>query len=310
MGSKKKTSRTSTGIFLLMVIPVTIYFILEAYLPMFGALLAFKQFHFYRGGFLVSLIKSPWVGFHNFTFLFTTSSAWIFTRNTIGYNLVFIITVTVCSVALAICINELLNKKMAKVYQTMMFFPYFLTTIVVSYFVMSFLDMKLGSVNGILALFHIQAINWYGTPGAWPYILTIVNLWKGIGYTSILYLASIVGIDTQYYEAAVMDGASKWQQIKFITLPHIRPIIVLLVLMSLTGIMKTDLGMFYIVTQHAGAILPTTQTIDTYQYTGLIANSSIGMPAATGLYQSVVGLILVLCVNKLVKKFDSDSAMF
>jgi len=312
MGSKeKKASRTSTGIFLIMTIPVLIYFIFEAYLPMFGALLAFKQFHFARGGFFASFWSSPWVGFQNFKFLFTTDAALVMFRNTILYNLVFIITVTVCSVALAVCINELLNKKMAKIYQTMMFFPYFLTTIVVSYFVFSFFSMDMGSVNGILTHLHIHTpVNWYAKPVAWPFIIIIVNLWKGIGYTSILYLATIVGIDSQYYEAAVMDGASKWQQIKFITIPHLRPIITLMVIMALSGILKSDFGMFYVIPQNAGALLPTTQTIDTYQYRGLVTLGSIGMPAAAGLFQSFVGLILILTVNKVVKKFDSDSAMF
>ncbi|MCP4180709.1 MAG: sugar ABC transporter permease [bacterium] len=310
ISTKKSFKPSKNVLFLIMVFPALIWFILIAYLPMFGLVLAFKRFHFYRGGFFESLLHSQWVGLENFYFLFTSHAAYIITRNTLLYNLSFIILTTVCSIAIAICLSELLNKRLAKFYQTFMFLPYFLSTIVVGYVLLSFLSVDKGSINHALMFFGMHPINWYSHPGYWPAILIIITLWKNIGYTSIFYLAAILAIGRHFYEAAELDGASKWQQIWNITIPHIKPIIIILVLIAIGNIFKADFGTFYWYPMNSGALFPATNVIDTYVFRGLMDSGNVGMTTAAGLYQSVMGLILIVSLNKLVKKFDSENAMF
>jgi putative aldouronate transport system permease protein len=307
----KKSFRPSKNLlFFAMVLPGLIWFALLCYLPMFGLVLAFKRFHFYRGGFFESLIHSQWVGLQNFYFLFSSHAAYIITRNTLLYNLAFIVLGTICAIAIAIALSELLNKKLAKVYQTLMFLPYFLSIIVVGYVLLSFLSVDKGSINHALMFFGFQPVNWYSNPGYWPYILVITNLWKNIGYTSIFYLAGVLAINKQFYEAADLDGASKWQQIWHITLPHLKPLIIVLVLVGIGQIFRADFGTFYWLPLNSGALFPTTNVIDTYVFRGLMDSGNVGMTAATGLYQSIMGLVLIVTVNKMIKKFDSENAMF
>ncbi|MEI6055537.1 MAG: ABC transporter permease subunit [Lentisphaerota bacterium] len=296
--------------FLLMVLPGFIWLVLLKYLPMCGAVLAFKNFHFSRGGFFQSLWDSSWCGFQNFYFLFNSHTAWVITRNTILYNLVFIITGTILSLAIAVGLSEILNKRLAKLYQTCMFFPYFLSWVVVGYLLFGFISFDKGSINSILALFHIPPVQWYDDSAYWPYILTFINLWKNAGYTSVIYLAAIIGIDKQYYEAAEIDGASKWQQVRFITMPHLKGLITVLTLLAVGRIFAADFGLFYQVPLNSGALYPVTDVIDTYVFRGLMYTGDIGMTTAAGLYQSVVGLVLILVVNNVIKKYDKDSAMF
>ena len=295
---------------LLMLLPGLIWLFLLKYLPMGGVILAFKEFHFTRGGFFTSLINSPWVGWTNFKFLFASENAWIITRNTILYNLVFIVLGTVMSLVIAIALSLILSKTLAKVYQTCLFLPYFLTWVVVGYLLLSFLSFDKGTVNSILHLFNIKPVQWYDRASAWPYILTYVNLWKNVGYSAVIYLAAIVGIDRQYYEAAEIDGANKWQQVINITLPHLKPLIIVMTLLALGRIFSADFGLFYQATLNSGALYPTTDVIDTYVFRGLMYTGDIGMSTAAGLYQSIVGFILIITVNKMVKKMDKDSAMF
>ncbi len=298
------------GAFLLMVLPGALWFLILKYIPMFGNVIAFKDFRISRKGFIDSIIKSHWVGFENFKFLFKTQDAYIITRNTILYNLVFITLGLIIPVAFAIALHELNNQWLKKIYQTGMMFPHFLSWIVVSYFVFSFLSADKGLVNQFLVSTGKEPINWYFYPRYWPPILIFMNVWKGTGYNSVVYLASIVGIDKTYYEAAMIDGASKWQQIKNITLPLLTPLMIILTILAVGRIIYADFGLFYQVPKDSGALYSVTNVIDTYVFRGLMVMGDIGMSTAAGLYQSFVGFILVLGSNLIVKKINPDHALF
>lgn len=295
---------------LLMVLPGAIWLLLFAYLPMFGNVIAFKKFRIDPDGFFASIINSEWIGWDNFKYLFSTDNAYVITRNTIGYNLIFIILGVVTAVTTAIVLSELANKKLAKFYQTGMLFPHFLSWVIVSYFVFTFLSPDRGLLNNILGWFGVDAISWYSEPQYWPYILVVMSMWKGIGYGSIVYLASIAGIDRTYYEAAMIDGATKWQQVKHVTLPMLKPLIIILLIMDVGKIFNSDFGLFFQVPRDAGALYDVTNTIDTFVYRGLMSLGDIGMSTAAGLYQSAVGFVLVMITNYIVRKLDEESALF
>jgi putative aldouronate transport system permease protein len=291
---------------LLLLLPGTLYLLLNNYLPMFGTIIAFKNFNYQKG-----ILGSEWSGFKNFEYLFNTPDAWIITRNTVLYNLVFIALNTVAAIAIAIALNELKNRFMAKFYQSVMFLPYFLSMIVVSYLVLSMLNQEFGYINkGILEPLGFDHISWYSETKYWPYILPLVNLWKNIGYLSVVYLAAIIGIDHEYYEAALIDGASKWQQIRGITLPLIAPVVTIMTLLAVGKIFNSDFGLFYQVPLDSGSLYPVTQTIDTYVYRALLRLGDLGMSSAAGVYQSVVGFVLVITTNWVVRRFDKDNALF
>lgn len=295
---------------LLMVLPGTIWLLVFSYLPMLGTVLAFKNFKISPGGFIQSLINSDWVGFDNFKFLFTSGDAFRITRNTVLYNLVFIVLGLVFAVFVAITLNEIANKKLAKIYQTSMLFPHFLSWVIVSYFVFSFLSVDKGMMNSMLGVFGIEPISWYSEPDKWPGILIFMNVWKGVGYGSIVYLAAIVGIDKTYFEAATIDGASKWQQIKNITIPLLIPLMIILTIMAIGGIFRSDFGLFYQVPRNSAILYPVTDVIDTYIYKGLMNMGNIGMSTAAGLYQSLVGFVLIMITNRIVKKIDPEYGLF
>jgi putative aldouronate transport system permease protein len=296
--------------FLLMVLPGALWFLIFAYLPMPGAILAFKQYRLDLGGFFEGIVKSDWVGFKNFEFLFKAHDAYIITRNTVLYNLTFIVLGLILSVAMAIILYSLTQKRMAKLYQTMMFMPYFLSWVIVSYFTFSFLSEDKGVLNHLLAFFGVEPISWYSEMKYWPYILVFMNLWKGIGYSSVIYLAAIAGIDKSYYEAAMIDGANKWQQTVKITIPLIRPMMIILTILAIGGIFRADFGLFYQIPRDSGVLYPVTNVIDTYVYRSMKVLGDFGMSTAAGFFQSVVGLILVLSANWTVKKINEDQALF
>ncbi|GIN56133.1 sugar ABC transporter permease [Lederbergia ruris] len=297
-------------VWLLMVLPGTIWLLLFSYLPMVGNVIAFKKFRIDPDGFFASIINSEWIGWDNFKYLFSTDSAYLITRNTIGYNLIFIILGMVTAVTTAILLSELANKKLAKYFQTGMLFPHFLSWVIVSYFVFTFLSPDRGLLNNILGWFNIEGLSWYSEPKYWPFFLVIMSMWKGIGYGSIVYLASIVGIDKTYYEAAMIDGATKWQQVKHVTLPMLKPLIIILLIMDVGKIFNSDFGLFFQVPRDSGALYSVTNTIDTFVYRGLMSLGDIGMSTAAGLYQSAVGFVLVLITNYIVRKIDEESALF
>jgi putative aldouronate transport system permease protein len=290
----------------LMAFPGLLLLFAFNYLPMFGLIIAFKNLNFSKGFF-----RSDWYGLKNFEFFIKTPYAFTITRNTIVFNLVFIAAGSVFAVAVALALHELRNRKLAKVYQSIMFLPYFLSWVVVSYLVFSFLSVDMGFVNKrIVPLLGIAPIEWYGTVQYWPAILIFCNLWKYTGYNSVIYLASIVGILPEYFEAATIDGASKWQQIRKITIPLISPVISILVLLGIGRVFFADFGLFYQVPRNTGALFDVTNVIDTYVYRTLVISGDLGMSSAAGLYQALVGFVLVLGSNLLVRKIDPSKALF
>lgn len=294
---------------LFLTVPGTLWFLIFAYLPMFGVVLAFKDWRI-NGGFIKSLLTSEWVGLDNFKFLFQSSDAWLITRNTVAYNLVFIILGLALPVTLAVLLKEVLNKRAAKFYQSAMFLPYFLSWVVVSYFLYAFLSPGQGFVNNILTKFGMDTVSWYTETKYWPIIIIFMSQWKAVGYGTVVYLAAICGIDKTYYEAAMIDGATKWQQIKFITIPLLKPILIIMFITSIGGMFRGDMGLFYHLPKNSGALFPVTNVIDTYVYRGLMNLGNIGMSSAAGLYQSIVGLVLILVTNGIVRKVDNENAFF
>lgn len=290
----------------MLLMPGVLYLLLNNYIPLFGVVIPFKDIDYSKG-----LLGGDWVGFKNFEFLFATSDAWLITRNTVLYNLIFIVLNLIIPVAFAISLNEVKVKLAARFYQSVMFLPHFLSMIVVSYLVYALLSSEFGLVNAyVLEALGMDRISWYSRPEYWPYILSIVNVWKHAGYYSIIYLAAIIGIDNEYFEAAHIDGANKWQQITKITLPLIKPILIIMVLLQIGKIFNADFGLFYQVPLDSGSLYPTTQVIDTYVYRALLNLGEIEMSAAAGLYQATVGFILVLTTNYIVRKIDKENALF
>lgn len=301
-----------TLMLLSMVAPGAIWLLLLRYLPMGGIILAFKNYKIYPKDptFLNNLIHSKWVGLDNFKFLFTTGDSWVMIRNTLAYNIVFIILGMIIPVAFAIMMSELSKKFVAKTYQTLMFFPYFLSWVVVSYFLNAFIDAQYGLIPMAQRAAGETAVSWYTTPGPWPYIILFANLWKNVGYSTVLYLAAITGIDQTQYEAAAIDGASKWQQILHVTLPNLRTMIAILFILNVGKIFNADFGLFWNVPMQNGALFSVTQVIDTYIYRVLMNTGNIGQSTAAGLLQNIVGFICIIGANAVVKKIDSDSTLF
>ena len=299
---KKSLMKRSIPIYI-MALPGLIYLFINNYMPMPGIVLAFKNYKAKDG-----IYGSAWAGFKNFKYLFSTQDAFVITRNTICYNLVFIVVNLIFAVGVAIILSELTSKA-KKLYQSVILLPYLLSAVIVSYLVFAFLSPENGFVNNTI-LRGRDPVSWYQEKKYWPFILVFVNLWKGIGYNCIIYLSTIIGFDRGLYEAAAIDGATKWQQITKITLPLLRPTVIMLTLMAVGRIFYSDFGLFYQVPQNSGALLSVTNTIDTYVYRGLLELGDITMSAAAGVYQSLVGFVLVLAANLAVKKIDPESALF
>lgn len=290
----------------LMLLPGSIYLIINNYIPMFGLIMAFKQVNFSKG-----ILGSDWIGFENFKFLFSTSDAFLITRNTLLYNVAFILINTVLGIILAIFICEIAQEKLKKMYQSAIFLPFLMSIVIVSYIVFAFLSMDNGIINKtILPMLGKQPIFWYNEPKYWPVILIITNAWKGVGYGTLLYIAAIGGIDPTLYEAVRLDGASKLKEIWHVTLPSIVPTVITLMILNVGRIFYSDFGLFYQVPRNSGMLYSTTNVIDTYVYRGLMQLGNVGMASAAGFYQSVIGFILVLAVNYIVKKFSSENALF
>jgi len=286
------------------MLPGLIYFFINNYMPLPGLVVAFEKYNAKMG-----IYFSQWIGFSNFTYLFKTNDAWVITRNTILYNLAFIIVNTVLAILVAVVLSELMGRA-KNLYQSAILLPNLISTVIIGYLVFAFLSVDNGFLNNtVLPLFGIKPINWYSDPKYWPFIIILVNAWRGVGYGSIMYLATLMGFDRSYYESAMLDGAGKVKQFAYITLPLLRPTIILLTLMSIGRIFYSDFGLFYQIPMNQGVLYPTTNTIDTYVYRGLLQLGNISMSSAAGLYQSVVGFILVLGANLLVRKIDRDSAL-
>lgn len=303
LGSQRDQQTTWT--LTLMALPGVLMLLVFAYLPMIGLIIAFKDYKFAQG-----IWGSAWVGFSNFRYLFGADAALRVTRNTLLMNSLFIVSGTVASLAIALLMNEVYTSWASKYYQTLLFFPHFISWVIVSYFVFGFLNGDTGIVNKLLASFGIKPIAWYREPGYWPAILTLTNLWNGVGFGSIVYLAGILGIDTTYFEAAKIDGANKWQQIRYITLPLLLPIVIILVLLSIGRIFNADFGLFFFVPRDTAQLYSTTDVIDTFVYRSLVKLGDISMAAAAGFYQSFVGFVLVVIANWVVRKINRDYSLF
>lgn len=290
----------------LMMLPGIAYLFINNYMPMAGLVVAFKQYNAQRG-----IFGSKFIGLKNFEFLFKTQDAWVITRNTILYNFIFIILGTAFAVFVAILLNEIRSERAKKFYQTVTLIPFMISIVVVSYLAYAFLSTDSGFINNsILKPLSLSRVSWYSTPGPWPIILILINLWKGFGYNCIIYYATLVGINREYYEAAVIDGANRWQQVTHITLPGLKPTIITLTLLAVGRIFYSDFGLFYQVPMNSGPLMDITNTIDTYVFRGLMQTNNIGMASAAGFYQSLVGFVLVLSANFIVKKISPENALF
>lgn len=303
---QKKSSGQKHWTLILFMVPGLVYLLVNNYIPMAGILLAFKKVNYTTG-----IFKSPWCGLSNFKYLFKTKDAAIIFRNTVLYNLAFIVLGTAAAVATAILLGEVKKKKLLKIYQTSILLPHILSTAVIAYLAFAFLSKDSGFLNnGIIKPLGGEAISWYSKPKYWPFILTFIQLWRSVGYTTIMYYATLVGIDTSYYEAAVIDGASTWDQIRYITLPCLKTTIITLTIMNLGRMFYSDFGLFYQVPMNNGLLFNATNTLDTYVYRGLLELNDIGRASAACFIQSVLGFVLVWGANALTRKVDPDSAVF
>lgn len=299
-------------------LPTVIWYLLFCYLPMFGLIIAFKSYKVAPGkGFLWSLFyNSKWSGLENFRFLFSNNKTTTINmfRNTIGYNIIFIILGVVLPVTLAIMISHLHSQKVAKVTQTAMFLPHFLSWVVVGYFVYAFLATDNGLVNRTLQKLGLSTVKWYQKDaiGYWPVFLVFLHVWKTIGYSMVVYLSSIKGIDESLYEAAMIDGATKWQQTKFITLPMLKTIMIIMFIMAVGKIFNSDFGLFYRTTRNSNSLTSIFLTLDVYVYNAMFNNKRpvYGYISAAGFLQSVLGCITMLVANGIVRKLDNESALF
>lgn len=298
---RKKNDLVLTG----MALPPALFIFVFSYLPMLGLIIAFKDFKVSKG-----ILGSAWCGLKNFKFFFQSTDAWIVLRNTIGMNLLFIALTLVVSVAIALMLNELRSRRTVKTIQTIMFFPYFLSWVVVSYMLYAFLNHNYGIINTALATLGLPSVAWYSESKYWPWILTFMYIWKNAGYNAIIYYASIMGIDESYYEAAAIDGATRRQITWRITLPLLKKIIICMTLLQIGRVMYSDFGLFYQLPRDMGALFSTTQVLDTYIFRMLRVTGNVGVSAAVGCFQAIVGFILIMTANGIVRKIDKESAMF
>lgn len=290
----------------LMALPALIYLVINNYMPLYGMQVAFRELDYAKGVF-----SGKFVGLRNFKFLFSTNDAFIMVRNTVLYNLLFIIVGTVFSLTVAILFAEIKNKAVAKLYQSALLIPYFISMVIVSYLAFAYLSNETGFINNtILKMFGAKPVSWYSEPKYWPFILLFVNIWKGMGYSLLMYTARLLTISDEYYEAAQIDGATKWMQIKRITLPLLKPVIIMMTVLSLGRMFYSDFGLFYQVPMNSGALYSVTTTIDTYSFRALMNLGDITMSSATGVFQSFVGFILIVSSNLIIRKFSKQDALF
>lgn len=286
----------------IMALPVFLILFFIMYVPMGGLVLAFKKYDFTKG-----IWGSPWNGIENFKFLIASKATFIsITKNTLFYYVVFTALGTFLNVVLAIAIDQFIFKKTAKVMQTIMIIPVFISYAAVQFIVYAFISTDTGILNNTFGM----STRFYSTASLWPWILTIVKIWNSVGYGSVLYMSVLAGIDTELYEAAQIDGANKWRQIWHITLPSLIPMITVMLLLSVGGVMRSDTGLFYQVTRNSGTLYETTRVIDSYVLNAIFKNSDFGFTAATTFFQSVVGLIMMLLSNGLVRKIAPENALF
>lgn len=292
-------------IYLLLLIPAVVYVVLFSYIPMGGVIMAFKKYNYSLG-----LWASPWVGMKNFRFLTLSNRLWTLTRNTILYNLAFIVVGMVMEVGFAIIINEMRSRWFKKVFQSFIFLPYFISWVIASAVIMTFLDYDKGLISRLVKSFGGQMVNVSTTAAPWPFLLVFFRMWKGVGYGSIIYMSSIAGIDQEMYEAAEIDGASSWQKVFKITIPNLIPTMVIMFLLACGQIFRGDFGMFYQLIGNNGVLLETADILDLYIYRAMAGNANLGYGAAAGLYQSVLCFATIMLANFLVKRIQPDYTLF
>lgn len=290
---------------LLMLTPAVFFFLLFAYVPMAGIVLAFKEFN-YTGG----VFGSPWNGLDNFKFFFNSGDAWRVTRNTALYNIAFIVVNNVLQIFAAILLFEVAGKWFRKLTQTILFLPYFISWVVVGAISYNLFNFDVGTINVLLKGLGMQPVDIYNTAAYWPVILVVVSAWKTLGYGTIMYLAAITGIDTEMYEAAEIDGANIFQRIRKITIPNLMPTVIILVLLAIGNIFRGDFGMFYNMVGNNGLLFSSTDVIDTFVFRSLTTSNEIGMSAAAGFYQSLLGFVTIMLANYAVGRYDKDRALF
>ncbi len=302
--SKGKLKRSA--VFYMLMLPGLVYFFINNYLPMSGIVIAFNDMNYQLG-----IYRSPWVGLSNYVFLIRSGALYTMIRNTVLYNVTFIVLGTFLAVSTAILLNEIRSKFASRLYQTLILFPYLISMVIVNYLVFAFLSGENGFINkSILPIFGKQRILFYQEQQYWPFILVFVNEWKSVGFTMVIYYSSIVSISDDLFEAASIDGATKLQQIRHITLPEIGTTMVTMVLLSLSRILNSNFDLFYQIPRNSGILYPVTQTIDTYVYQALMHQNTPGRSAAAGLIQSIVGCMLVISVNGIIRKIRSESSLF
>ncbi|MBO7743466.1 sugar ABC transporter permease [Paenibacillus sp. MWE-103] len=301
---EKRKGRFKHGELFSLSVPGLIYLFVFSYVPMFGILIAFKNYRYDKG-----ILGSEWVGFKNFEFLFASENAWRITRNTVLYSLTYIVVGMLIAVTLAILLTHV-GKNWVKLHQTVLFLPYFVSWVVVGYIALAFLDNTSGYLNQLLGYVGLAPHKWYFESGPWPYILVIAHEWKSIGFATLIYFAGLLGINQDYYEAARIDGASKLQMVRKITLPLLLPLMTIMLILAIGNMFRGDFGLHYFVPNDSSFALPATDIIDTYVFRSLRMLGDIGMSSAAGVYQSVVGFVLVLAANYAVRKINHENALF
>lgn len=305
LSKKKRVSIKRIWPLILMMLPGVAYLVINNYLPMYGITIAFRELDFSIGVF-----QSPFNGIENFKFLFATGIIWTAVRNTVLYNAVFLILGLVVPVTVAILFSTVANKFAKRIYQTTVLLPHLMSWVVVASFVFAFFSNESGLINGIITTLGGKKIDFYYETKYWPFILTFFHMWKGVGFSLVLYLSSILGISDEYYEAAKLDGATFWQQVRYITLPHLKSIMIMMFTMSISKIFYSDFGLFQLLPANNGALYDVTMTIDTYIFNALKGNGDIANSSAASVAQSLLGFVLILVTNTIIRKIDKESAMF
>ncbi len=301
---KKKFDIETLKLYSLCAIPLLLVFVF-CYVPMFGIVIAFKDYRFSKG-----IFGSEWVGLKNFELFVTSNDFWKITKNTLLLNFTFIICGTVAAIALAILLFRLVSRTKTKIFQTVLITPNFISWVIVSYMVYALLNPEFGLINQLLGIFGKEAVDWYSKPEAWPFILTVTSIWKNVGMDSVVYYAALMAIDNTLYEAAEIDGASRWKQTVHITIPELVPLITILTILKIGGIFRADFGLFYQVTRNVGALYPTTDVVDTYIFRMMRVVGNMGLSSAAGLLQSLVGFVLVVLTNYMTGKIDPERTLF
>jgi len=302
---KSKLKGRGTYELLLLAIPGILLFFIFSYLPMPGIYLAFVDFNPDKGMFL-----SRFVGLENFRFLFETGNAWRITRNVVLYNSAFMIMGNLVSITLALLVYEIASKRFVKFYQSLMIFPHFISWVVAAYMFFVIMNYRYGVMNQLINFFGGENINWYNEPKYWPFILILTNLWKTAGWGSILYYASLMAISKEYYEAAKIDGATKMQMTRFISIPFLYPMITLMLILGVGGMIRGDFGLFYNITRNTPKLYEVSDIIDTYVFRAIIFRNDVGMASASGFYQSIVGFILIMISNTIIRKVSPENSLF